>query len=181
MPKYVLFAGVNGSGKSTLYQTNGKSFRLPYVNLDDEIRKRGDWRDPSINIATGKQVIRLIRQYLNTKTSFIQETTLCGGTIIKNINYAKEQGYYIEIHFVAVESPEIAIERVHNRMAKGGHGVDDKDILRRFEQSFQNLRNILPLIDKTILYDNTISFRRIAVIQNGEALYIEDNLPEWYK
>ena len=66
-------------------------------------------------------------------------------------------------------------------MAKGGHGVDDKDILRRFEQSFQNLRNILPLIDKTILYDNTISFRRIAVIQNGEALYIEDNLPEWYK
>ena len=38
-------------------------------------------------------------QYLKDGISFNQETTLCGKSIIKNIQKAKEYGYYIEMHY----------------------------------------------------------------------------------
>ncbi len=112
-PKYILYAGVNGAGKSTLYDINGNLEGLHYINLDDAIKRLGDWRDVSINLVAGKQVVNTIKQYIEAKDSFIQETTFCGNSIIRNINNAIKQGYYIEVHYVAVETTDIAIERVH--------------------------------------------------------------------
>lgn len=175
-PRYVLYAGANGSGKSTLYRINGNLNGLHYVNLDDEVRKLGDWRDTRNNLIAGKQVSNTIRHYLETGESFIQETTLCGNT-----DYAIERGYDVEIHYVAVENPEIAIERVHERMSKGGHGVADEDIKRRYTQSFQNLKKLLLKISRTTLYDNTYSFRKIAVYVNGMLVNCDNIIPEWYK
>lgn len=103
-PKYILYAGVNGAGKSTLYDINGNLEGLHYINLDDAIKRLGDWRDVSINLVAGKQVVNTIKQYIEAKDSFIQETTFCGNSIIRNINNAIKQGYYIEVHYVAVET-----------------------------------------------------------------------------
>lgn len=179
-PKYILYAGVNGAGKSTLYDINGNLEGLHYINLDDAIKRLGDWRDVSINLVAGKQVVNTIKQYIEAKDSFIQETTFCGNSIIRNINNAIKQGYYIEVHYVAVETTDIAIERVHRRVAKGGHGVSDQDIRRRYFQSFKNLKMMMPQIDWLVLYDNTESFRKIAVYSKGILVNKENNAPEWY-
>lgn len=180
-PKYILYAGVNGAGKSTLYNINGNLEGLHYINLDDEIRKLGDWRDANINITAGKQVVNTIKEYIESKESFIQETTFCGNSIVRNVNNAIARGYYIEVHYVAVETTDIAIERVHSRVAKGGHGVSDQDIRRRYNQSFSNLKLLLPKIDWLVLYDNTESFRKIAVYSKGILVNKENNAPAWYK
>lgn len=177
---YILYAGVNGVGKSSLYRTNGNFHGYHYVNLDDEIRMLGDWRDISINMKAGKQVINTIHNYLSSGESFIQETTFCGNSIIRNIEFAAKSGYYIEVHFVAVDSPEIAIERVHKRVAKGGHGVSDEDIFRRYYQSFENLKKLLPIIDLTFLYDNTVSFRNVAIYSKSVLISKENQMPEWF-
>lgn len=60
--------------------------------------------------------------------SFNQETTLCGNSIIHNIKKAKELEYTIQMHYVGVQSAEIAKERVHQRVLAGGHGIPDSDI-----------------------------------------------------
>ena len=58
-------------------------------------------------------------------TSFNQETTLCGRSILNYIDRAKALGYVIELHYVGVDSAETAIRRVHHRVAMGGHGVEE--------------------------------------------------------
>lgn len=45
MKKYILIAGVNGAGKSTLYHMFDYLQNMPRVNLDDEVRKIGNWRN----------------------------------------------------------------------------------------------------------------------------------------
>ena len=90
-------------------------------------------------------------------------------------------GYIIELHYVGVESAEIAKERVAYRVAHGGHGIPEVDIERRYSESFRRLREILPMCDMAVMYDNTNSFQRFAIYRDGILVKINDNkIPEWY-
>lgn len=181
-PLYILFAGVNGSGKSTLFHTLPDLPNIPYVNIDDEIRKIGDWRDIHVNMEVGRQVVHEIRSYLENRQSFIEETTLCGKSILKTLQTASETGYRIDIYYVGLDSPDLAKSRVHNRVAHGGHGIPDEDIERRYYNSFENLNAVFPLCHSVTFFDNTELFRKIAIFTNGEELVFDsdDPLPSWF-
>lgn len=180
MPKLILFAGPNGCGKSTLYQTNRELFDIPRINVDEIVRERGgDWRNQSDLLNAGKIAYRKIRDCLNNRISFNRETTLCGKTSIRDIEEAKQLGYEIELHFVYVQSIDIAKERVHIRVENGGHGIPEADIERRYEESLRKLREILPLCDKVELYDNSEQFVKIMTIKKTRIVYKADPLPEW--
>lgn len=92
MKKYVIIAGVNGAGKSTLYQTNETLKEIPRVNVDEIVRELGDWKNINDVFTAGKIAVKKISNYLEDGTSFNQETTLCGKSIIKNILRAKSLG-----------------------------------------------------------------------------------------
>ena len=106
---------------------------------------------------------------------------LCGKSIIRNIDYARKNDYQIELHYVGVESVEIAKERIAYRVAHGGHGIPDKDVERRYKESLDNLKKIIHKCNWVILYDNTKAFKRFAVYENGKLRSLSENLPEWYK
>ena len=179
--KYILIAGVNGAGKSTLYQTLDQLHDMPRVNIDEIVREIGSWRNPRDQIRAGRIAVEKIKNYFAAGISFNQETTLCGKSILRNIQYAKQLGYSIELHYVGVESAETAKKRVRYRVAHGGHDIPDKDIERRFSESLDQLKKILPLCDLAILYDNTDSFRRFAVYERGERQMLSEEQPQWYK
>ena len=128
MKKYIIIAGVNGAGKSTLYETLDELKDMPRINTDEIVKVLGDWRDMSILITAGKVAVKLLNQYLTDGVTFNQETTLCGKSILRNIRKAKEMGYCIEMHYVGVDSVNIAKERVKSRVNKGGHGISEADI-----------------------------------------------------
>ena len=134
MRKYILIAGVNGAGKSTLYQTLQSLQSIPRVNTDEILREFGDWRNPADVMAAGKIAVRRILQYFKEEATFSQETTLCGKSILKNIEKAKNRGYFIELHYIGVENVEIAKKRVAERIRRGGHGIPERDIERRCAQ-----------------------------------------------
>lgn len=112
MKKYILIAGVNGAGKSTLYKTLEYLEDMPRVNTDEIVREFGDWRNISDVMQAGKMAVYKIKEYFEKNISFNQETTLCGNSIIRNIEKAKKLGYQIELHYVGVESVQIAKERI---------------------------------------------------------------------
>lgn len=180
MKKYILIAGVNGAGKSTLFQTLSSVHKVPRVNMDEIVKEIGDWKSEIDLMKAGKIVVRTIKEYFATGTSFNQETTLCGKGIINNIKMAKKLGYFIEMHYVGVDSIEIAKDRVKQRVAKGGHGIPDKDIERRYEETFNNLELVLNQCDLIAFYDNTEKFRRFAIYRNGEAARLSHTLPKWF-
>ena len=112
MKKYILIAGVNGAGKSTLYQSLQSLQGMPRVNTDEILRDFGDWRNMADVMTAGKIAVKKIARYFDEGITFNQETTLCGKSIIDNITKAKNRGYFIELHYIGVESADIAKERV---------------------------------------------------------------------
>lgn len=181
MKRYILIAGVNGAGKSTLYQSLDSLQDMPRVNTDEIVREFGNWKNLQDVMQAGKIAIRRIKEYFKMGISFNQETTLCGKSIIGNIKYAKKLGYRVELHYVGIESVEIAKNRIAYRVAHGGHGIPDEDVERRFIESQRQLKIVLPLCDLVVLYDNTDVFQRFAVYEDGMMHDISMKQPDWYK
>ena len=180
MKKYVLVGGVNGAGKSTLYQTSPALQKMKRVNTDEIVKEIGDWRSLSDVMKAGKIAVTLIDKYFAEETSFNQETTLCVRSIIKNIHKAEALGYMIELHYIGVDSVEIAKQRVEHRVKKGGHGIPESDIEKRYYESFQNLKKILKECNLAVFYDNTEEFRRFAIYKNGNIVRLSHNVPNWF-
>lgn len=181
MKKYILIAGVNGAGKSTLYRSLQNLQDMPRVNTDEILRGFGDWRNTADVMAAGKIAVKKIARYFDENITFNQETTLCGKSILNNIAKAKKRGYFIELHYIGVENVDIAKERVATRIKQGGHGIAEQDIERRYIDTFDNLKIILPESDLAAFYDNTIEFRRFAIYKNGKSVRVSNNVPMWYE
>ena len=69
-------------------------------------------------------------------------------------------------------------ERIRKRVQDGGHGIPDKDVERRYTESFQRLKDIIPVCDEVILYDNTTVFERIAIYYNGKLFWTKSSQPD---
>ena len=85
------------------------------------------------------------------------------------------------MHYVGVESPEIAKNRIAHRVSHGGHGIPDNDVDRRYVQSFENLIKVLTVCDTAVLYDNTIRFKQFAIYRNGKLSYLSEYRPNWFR
>ena len=181
MKKYILYAGVNGAGKSTLYRTTRYKDSMPRINTDEILREFGDWRKSSDLIKAGKIAVERLNDCFSQGLTFNQETTLCGHSIIRTIQKAKDAGYMIEMHYVGVDSSQIAKQRIAERVKMGGHGIPDEDVDRRYKESLKNLRKVIGLCDLVALYDNTTEFRRFAIYKNGKAVKVSHDTPEWYQ
>jgi predicted ABC-type ATPase len=181
MKRYIIFAGVNGAGKSTLYQTFPKYQHMPRINTDEILKTFGDWKITGDVMKAGKMAVQELNRCLSAEISFNQETTLCGKTIFKTIEKARNQGYYVELYYVGVDSVELAKQRIAYRVSKGGHGIPDEDVEKRYLETFQNLKIVLPMCNLASLYDNTKEFRRIAIYKDGIPVRISHNVPDWFQ
>jgi len=55
-----------------------------------------------------------------------------------------------------LDSAELAIARVAQRVKAGGHNIPEPVIRRRFKAGLDNLENLYkPLVDEWAVYDNT--------------------------
>ena len=112
--------------------------------------------------------MKLIDYYIKNDISFNQETTLSGKSIIKNIEKARQRGFYVVINYIGVDNPNIAKERVRIRVLKGGHGIPDEAIERRYYESLENLKEVLNICNEVNIYENTNRFKDIAYICDGK-------------
>lgn len=180
MKKYIIIAGVNGAGKSTLYQTLDSLKNIERINTDEIVREFGDWRNSQDVMKAGKIAVRKIKEYFEKGITFNQETTLCGNSILKNIDRAKSLGYIIELHYVGVESVDIAKKRISYRVKHGGHGIPDSDVERRYVESIKHLNLVKEKCDLIVFYDNTNVFNRFAVIKAGNLYITSQEVPKWF-
>ena len=128
-----------------------------------------------------REAVKLIKEYISEGISFNQETTLTGRSIIKNIINAKDNGFYVVMNYIGGESPKIAKERVKIRVSRGGHGISDEDIERRYYDSLKNLKAVIRSCDEINIYDNSEMFREIINIENGQIIWHDRHMPKWVK
>ena len=178
-----IFAGVNGAGKSTLYNSENLDNNIKYstrINTDEIVRKIGDWKNNSDQIKAAKMAINIRNDCLKHGRSFNEETTLTGKTILKTIDKAKELGYELQLFYVGVTSPELAKERIRNRVEKGGHNIADEIVEKRYYESLKNLKQVITKFDEVYLYDNSIKYKHIFSFINNKILYKDKSL-NWSK
>lgn len=178
-PVYIIVAGVNGSGKSTLYTSNPDLFQgTRRLNADEWLRAKGyDWRQESHNAIAMKALVSDLRAALATGESIHQETTLSGTgkPFVNLVKRAQANGYEVTLLYVYLDNPECAIERVASRVSKGGHGVDEETIRKRYETSLTNFRQLEALVNQVKVYDNTTFFRLVYHRRGDQILFQEDN------
>lgn len=158
-PQYILVAGVNGAGKSTLYRTEPNLFEgTRRLNADEKLRASGgDWRNPADAARAMRDTIKDLRQAIASGESIHQETTLAGSakSFQNLIDRAHAQGYEVTMLYVNLDSADRAVNRVASRVTKGGHGVDEADIRRRYESSRANLETLSGMVDTLRIFDNS--------------------------
>ena len=179
---FTIIAGINGAGKTSLYRVLNQTEELgERINIDElTLEYSENWRDAKAQICAGREAMARIRRCINEGRSFHLETTLPGASIIRQINLAKEHGFSVMLYFVGVDSVKVALERVHLRMANGGHGIPAEFIIKRSAVLNGNLKKIMPLCDGAILFDNTVKFRQIAFLEDKRLIDCDSDLPYWF-
>ena len=176
MNNYILIAGVNGTGKSSLRGVlEGQNVLLGHIIDADVIAKENNFD----NIKAGKKAIEEIDYCLDNNISFTQETTLAGHRTVRTIKQARKQGYYVTMYYVGLNSMEESVNRIANRVRKGGHNIPSDDVKRRFDRRIKSLESVLPLCDEVIFYDNENGFVKVAEIKNNKFQYSNGYKPQW--
>lgn len=104
----------------------------------------------------GRIMLDQIHEHVRKGDSFAFETTLSGRIYLQLIPRWQAQGYTVKLFFLRLPSAEMAVARVHQRVAAGGHNVPEDVILRRFDAGLRNFEQFYkPLVDEWVLYDNS--------------------------
>ncbi len=181
-PSCIILGGPNGSGKSSAYaklQLDGV-----WINAD-EIAKAitGSGHGRSAAMQAGRAAIRQLAEMIDTKTSFIYETTLSSQQSINLMRDAKAAGFSVDLYYTALDSVERNIERVEQRVEAGGHDIPEDDIRRRYKGSLDKLTAALKLADEALLIDNSaIQPREVIRVSAGKVTAFDvDDKSELHK
>jgi predicted ABC-type ATPase len=154
-----VLAGVNGAGKSSI---GGAAFRAKgadYFNPDEVARDLlAELPAPTQTDANARawQIGQtLLERAIQERLDFAFETTLGGKTVTRRLAEAAERGIEVLVWYVGLASPELHIERVADRVRRGGHAIPEETIRRRWNRSRLNLVRLLPLLRELRVYDNT--------------------------
>ena len=175
MKLYTIIAGVNGAGKSSL--TGALKAERSDLGLIIDVDKLAVICGGALE--GGREAIRRIDGSIERGISFTQETTLSGVRTERTIRKAKEQGYRIRLYYVGLDTAQESLQRIRNRVAKGGHDSPQADVLRRFTSRFEDLARVLPYCDEAVFFDNDNGFQEVAEYKNGELLPKGEYRPAW--
>ena len=127
-----------------------------FVNADEIARGISPFQPEKVAIQAGKIMLNRIEELLSRKTDFAIETTLTTTTYTKTIERAKASGYQVTLLFFWLNSVEIAIDRVKQRVKEGGHDIPEETIRRRYKRGIDNLLNIFSdICDNYLILDNS--------------------------
>lgn len=187
----LVLAGVNGAGKSSIggacLRANGQNWYNP-----DEIAREMRLRFPQrrsrdIDSQVWHEGLNRLKHAIRTDTHFVFETTLGGNSITTTLLDAIAAGLAVRIWYCGLESPELHIERVAARAARGGHDIPEHKIRERYISSMRNLCRLAPGLNKLAVYDNSNPLdgsglpdvHELITVENGSITRLNENMPDW--
>jgi predicted ABC-type ATPase len=158
MKDVFVIGGPNGAGKTTTANR-----LLPtalelreFLNADEIARGLSPFDLEQNAVAAGRIMIERIDKLVDAGKSFAFETTCAGHRQAKLLRSCRAAGYRVTFIFLWLPSPQIAILRVAQRVAHGGHHIPEDVIHRRYTAGVYNMRYaFLPLADVALIYDNS--------------------------
>jgi len=174
MDLYII-AGPNGVGKTTFAREFLPNYAdcKNFVNADLIAQGMAPFSPETAAVRAGRMMLGEIRAFAGKRVSFAFETTLSGRGYMALLRELKAKGYEIHIFFLWVNHVELALSRVQERVARGGHDVPEPVVRRRFERSVRNfLIDYRALADSWILFDNSGKAPSVIALEENKTVRI---------
>ena len=177
MPNMYIISGCNGSGKTTASYT-----LLPemlecsqFVNSDEFAKSLSPFNPSEASVSASRYMLQKIYYLLENHLDFCVETTLATRSLLGIINEAKSRGYSITILYFWLKSPEMAIQRVRNRVAAGGHNIPEDVVRRRYYMGLNYFfETYAHICERWMLIDNSTDPFTVVAEGNPELANIKD-------
>jgi predicted ABC-type ATPase len=175
VPHLYIISGCNGAGKTTASYTilpemlNCREF----VNSDEIAKGLSPFNASTTTVAVeaSRIMYKRIRELIEVAETFALETTLASRSIAKLVENAQSRGYSVTLLYFWLNTPDLAVERVKNRVAVGGHHVSESTVRRRYRTGILNLFDLyIPICDYWMITDNSLSPMEVIAkgFRNGE-------------
>lgn len=181
-PLVLVIGGINGAGKTTSARTMLPRFKqiAQFVNADEIARGISPFAPESVAFQAGKVTLDRIRDLRRLRLSFAFESTLSGRSYAAILREMIAENYSVELFYLWLPSADLAIRRVANRVALGGHHIPPDMIRMRYLLSLQNaVKLYIPMADRWTLCDNSRDAPRIFA-SGGTHLETRAHIPEIY-
>ena len=191
--RIIIIAGPNGAGKTTFATEYLPSeANCPaLINADLIAAGLNPFQPERAAFQAGRMMLEMINACVSRGEDFAFETILSGRGYARMIPQWREQWYCVKRYFLQLPSPDVAIARVSQRVAMGGHHIPKDYTRRRFHSGWDNFQRIYKgLSDESLTWGNgdtpddsdaraallraTRKSRRLAIALTGSVVAIRD-------
>lgn len=177
-PQLYIIAGPNGAGKTTFANVYLPRFTKSreFVNADEIAAKLSPGNPEGAAIRAAREMLTRIKLLAADRADFSIETTLSGKTYLTWLRELKGNGYEIHLFFLWLPEVQMCIDRVADRVRKGGHNIPPAVIRRRYLAGIKNLFGVYRFVlTSWSLFDNSgLVLYTIAREGNGSLTVLDE-------
>ena len=163
--QFIIIGGGNGSGKSTSAVLVLPGV-IPYINADEIAKGLPEVEGENKDARASRILINAVSEHEVRREDFATETTLASRSLAPRIRRLQEAGYEFQLLFFWLASPELNIQRVAERVQRGGHHIPEDVIRRRYVAGLKNFFNLYkPLANDWRTYNNSESGKTLLVAE----------------
>lgn len=181
MPLLHILAGPNGSGKSTYVERILQpSINLPFVNADVIAAQRWPQTQQEHAYDASRAAAAQRATLLSQRRSFITETVFSHPSKNDLIDDALRHGYFVHLNVILVPV-DISVQRVSERVRRGGHAVPEEKIRERYARLWPLIEQARSRADRAEFFDNHLArnpYQLVATYTHG-VLVGDADWPKW--
>lgn len=177
-PHALIVGGPNGAGKTTFALEYVREHLQPYVSADAIASALRPEAPYEVRIEAGRRFFDRLDALILERTSFVAESTLSGRGMAGLFGRLRAAGYAITVVFVFLDTADLCVRRVAERVRRGGHDVPEADVRRRFVRSKTHFWNVYRhRADRWgLLYNAGESFVEVAQGEGSTARIVNEAL-----
>jgi len=157
-PTVIVLAGPNGAGKTTSSRTLLADLLgvLTFVNADVIAQGLAGFDPDSAALEASRIMLERLHALAEQRADFAFETTLAARSLAGWLQSLRDSGYVVHLVYFWLESADLAVNRVAERVRRGGHHVPEATIRQRYRRSIRNFFHLYrPVVSTWRIYDNS--------------------------
>jgi len=173
----IILAGPNGAGKTTCAGSLLPE-GVPFINADEIAKGLKGYEGVTQDMRASRLLLGKVATFEAEQGSFAIETNLANRGLLQRIKRLQASGYEVSLIFLWLRSVDLAIDRVMERVRRGGHSVPAEVIRRRYRLGLDNfLTYYQSQVDSWFFFDNSRGASNLVacrVLSGQEIIFLHD-------